>query len=539
MIILGVSGAFGHDAAAALVVDGHVVAACEEERFNRIKRSPKHPAVLAVQHCLAQAGVALEEVDVLALGWDPSLMLSDLRLTANYDAFINDYRLAGFRPPVTHFVPHHAAHAASSWYTAGLDEAAVLVADGQGEVASITIYSASGSGLSERLSYSVPASLGFFYAAITRYLGFGPGSAGKVMGLAAYGEPSYSFPELDFSPSGDGITIPGEQTKFARFAWWLSRLEEIFGVPGRPKSSQLPPVRLRNAAASAQAALERSLGQLARLAVNTTGNRSLVLSGGVALNCSANGRLRASKEFGDVFVFGAAHDAGTALGAALHVAAQHGEPLSQKRATSAFLGADHEIGIAVDLARRLGLHVWQAPNLHDVAARLLNAGKIGGWYQGRSEFGPRALGGRSIIARADRTDIRDRVNRIKHRELWRPMSPALTDSGVRRLGLTGSFDYMIEACWPDGDARSLRKSVAGALHVDGSMRPLVVSDSAHPFHRLLAAAESIFGADAIINTSFNTAREPMVETPEDALRTFVSTDLDFLALGDALVQKPQ
>ena len=540
MRILGISGAFGHDAAAALVEDGVIVAACEQERFNRIKRSSRHPAVDAALSCLSRAALDLEDLDVLVFGWSPDLMPSDSRLVTNLEAFMGDHRWLGRRlPPVT-YVPHHLAHAASSWYLSGLREGAVLVVDGQGEDASITVFSGTSNGLVEQFRYGIPASLGFFYAAMTRYLGFAPGGAGKVMGLAAYGKTIYDFPELDFSQGGTGIEIPSPQAKSQRMSWWLSRFEQVFGPPGKPGLHDLPPQHLRNAAASAQTALERSLFELVQHAVAVVGNRLLVLSGGVALNCSANGRLRRSGVVDDLFVFGAAHDAGTALGAALHVAASVGEPLDRVRRCDAFLGAGHQTGATVDRARRLGLAVHQGSEVDKVAAELVHAGEVGGWYRGRSEFGPRALGGRSIVARADCDEVRDRVNRTKNRELWRPLSPAVTALGASLLNLDGRYDFMIEAHWlPPGNAYQRTGELDGVVHADGSMRPLLVTEPTHPLRALLTACERHHGRSAIINTSFNDEREPMVETPSDALRTFASTDMDFLMLEEALIRKPR
>jgi len=537
--ILGISGAFGHDSSAALVVDGEVVASCEEERFNRIKRSARHPAVNAARACMSQGGFRPEDLDVVAFGWDPSLAPNDSRLVMNRDAFLSDHRWLGSHlPPVT-YVPHHLAHAASGWYTSGLEEGAVLVVDGQGEDVSSTIFAATSQGLVERVRYPVASSLGFFYAAVTRYLGFAPGAAGKVMGLAAYGKVTYDFPELDFTGDAIGISIPGAQDKVERMRWWLRHLEARFGPQGVPGSSELPPRHLRDAAASAQSALERSMGELAGLAVTETGSRSLVLSGGVALNCSANGRLRPAADVDDLFVFGPAHDGGTALGAALQVAASLGEPLVRQRRTDVFLGIEHTIHATVERATRLGLSVLEGVDVAAVAADLMQAGQVGGWYRGRSELGPRALGGRSIIAKASDVGVRDRVNRVKARELWRPLAPALTTSGAAGLQIDGRYDYMVEAVWVPPELRSQADGgLDGVLHADDSMRPLVVTERSHPFHGLLDAAESRHGAAAIINTSFNNEGEPVVETPTDALRTFTSSDMDFLVVEDTLIRKP-
>jgi carbamoyltransferase len=446
------------------------------------------------------------------------------------------------------YIPHHLSHAALGYFTSTFDDAAVLVVDGQGEDVATTIYRARGTQLEEKLRFGISDSLGFFYATITRYLGFSPGSAGRTMGLAAYGSPTYAFPEVQLMEGGYAIRMNGRD-KPSRMRHWMTRLEDVFGpMPsadfsmdrssGLLRSPADLPDHLRNAAASTQAILERCISHLSEIAFKVTGSSNLVLSGGVALNCTSNGRLRETIGRCRLSVSGAVHDGGTALGAALAVAADCGDLDARAVTGSLFLGPSFDPDVALAHARRIGL-VVQPPGdeVEASVGRLLAADKIGGWFRGRSEYGPRALGGRSIVARSDRPSVRDRVNIIKRRELWRPLSPAMTPAAAKALGVDGDgLDHMVEARWI-GDTVSI-EPVSGIVHVDRSIRPLIVREEAHPFSELLAAIEMESGAGAIINTSFNQEYEPIVNSPIDALRTFVTSDLDFLVLENVVLTKP-
>ena len=298
------------------------------------------------------------------------------------------------------------------------------------------------------------------------------------------------------------------------------------------------PVHLRDAAASAQAALERTMLHLARLALDLAGSSNLVLGGGVALNCAANGRLRLALPGVDLFVNGAAHDGGTALGAALAVALPESPAATPRAQRSLFLGPRFDSSATIDRARRLGVRVVADDEGLEQAARLVIDGRIGAWFQGRAEYGPRALGARSIIARADDPTIACRVNRVKGREDWRPLGPAMNAELAEQLLLgENGLEAMVEARWispgvVDGE-------ILGVIHRDDSIRPLFVPDHGHPFSDLIRTLTAEGGLRAIVNTSFNAEHEPLVNSPMDALRTFVSTDLDFLVLGNTLLEKPE
>jgi carbamoyltransferase len=330
---------------------------------------------------------------------------------------------------------------------------------------------------------------------------------------------------------------------------WLHRLEEVFGSAAANEfcmdtstglmrgSAPLVP-HLRNAAASAQSVLERTLHHLADLALELTGSSNLVLSGGVALNCTANGRLRQASGNRGLFVSGAVHDGGTALGAALAIAAEDGAHITPRRSRSLFTGPAFDAGPTIERARRLGLAVDQpSGGVARAVSRRLSDRQIGGWLRGRAEYGPRALGGRSIIARSDLPEIAARVNAIKGREPWRPLAPALNSAAAVAAGIGGEgLDFMVEARWLSGG--SATGPFGGIIHVDESVRPLVV-DSPHPFADLLDAVQNDTGVGVVVNTSFNQEYEPIVNSPMDALRTFAVSDLDFLVLEDTLLSKPR
>ena len=548
MRVLGIGGGFGHDASAALV-DGHtIVAACEEERFTRQKRAVRQVPERSIQACLDLAGAGLSDLDCIALGWNPYLAPDDLRLAASRDVLLAGDRLANERslPPVVE-VDHHLAHAALGWYTSGYDDAAVLVVDGQGEAVSTTIFAAGPDGLKELARFPVRDSLGFFFAAVTRYIGFPPGSAGKTMGLAALGHTVYPFPEIDLCREGYEVRMAGV-SKPERMVSWLRRLTREFGPPGAlhyaiDRSSgllsrplDLPP-HLRDAAASAQGALERAMVHLARLALELAGSSRLILGGGVALNCAANGKLRLALPGVDLFVNGAAHDGGTALGAALAIASPDSTACPPRRRRSMFLGPRFDSSKAVDSACRSGVRVLAEGDGPAQTARLIEEGRVGAWFKDRAEYGPRALGARSIIARADDPTIASRVNRIKGREDWRPLGPAMGRRLADQLLLgEDGLEAMVEARWISADVDGAE--VRGVVHRDGSLRPLLVPERGHPFSDLVRTLGSERGVRAIINTSFNAEHEPLVNSPMDALRTFVTTDLDFLALDNTLLVKP-
>lgn len=557
MRILGLSGSFNtttdpwvpglprgffHDAAAALVQDGEVVAAVEEERRNRIKHTHDFP-LQAVAACLSQAGTDLSGVDEIAFFFAEDFL--DRQLTQQALG-LPELPMPGARGRLAmllgldagddrlHFVPHHIAHAASAFYDSGLRRAAVLVMDGHGETESVSAYRAGPGGLSRVSSLPESASLGQLYFRATRFLGFRLFDEYKVMGLAPYGDPARyraAFRDLyDLSPDG-------------------SFCFEYTGMDARLLSAGICPRRAgeplgaqhRDFAAALQETLESIVLHLARDLLAEVSEDALCLAGGVAQNSTLNGVLARSGMWREIFVHPAANDAGSALGAALYRFAQH-EPDARRRLTSAALGMD----IGTDEQIRQVLEAWSGHlrfEYHeDIAATiapLLAEGAVIGWAQGRAEFGPRALGQRSIVADPRRLKNRIRINElVKHREEFRPLAPAvLAEHAAEYFELPHTrinTEFMTFTVPVRLDKRGI---LAAVTHVDGSARVQTVPPQPTPFRRLISAFARISGVPVILNTSFNNAWEPIADTAGDALRTFLTSDLDALAIGSFLVTR--
>jgi len=550
MIVLGVHGWAGtHDAAAALVVDGRVVACVEEERLVRRKHAVGMRPQTAVQSVLDIGGLSIEDVDVVTCGWDLPRYAAAHRAFGAWNrddaAFVE--AVVGSRPrrtPPVEWVGHHLAHAASTFYPSGFDRAAVLIVDGQGEDRSLSLFEGGHDGLRLVRDWGPACSLGLLYEAATLHCGFNFLDAGKTMGLAAYGQrPQDPLPIAwqgdDFStPVPDGV----EEDDVT--AAWAALFAERFGPPPSPRQCYDP---LRSAmrwehddpaahapdvAAAAQDAVERCMTDIVRYAVAEVGSDHVALAGGVALNCVANGLLR--RECASLFIPPTAHDAGVALGAALLISAQAGDPVTPVQAADLGPSFDTKAVSAVLEAAKLRAFECDDPAVE--AALRLARGEVIGWVQGRMEVGPRALGRRSILARPDTADVKDRVNRIKGRELWRPLAPSVALGQAPELfDIDGEAPFMLLSVDMTDEGR---RRVPAVAHVDGSTRvQTVADDDRDPYSRLLRAMGDETGDSVVLNTSFNAPGEPIVCTPADAIRTYSTMGLDALILGDFVLVK--
>lgn len=558
MHILGIN-AYLHQTSAALIRDGHLVFAAEEERFSRIKKDASFPR-RAVQAALEHARIGFDELDAVAFGWNRGGVtpLHTLRCTLTgqlpvswryaVDALATAARevyqgngrrqLERWFGPLERqrifYVDHHEAHAWSAYALSGFEEATVLVMDGRGATQSSSVYHARGDELRRIRSISYPNSLGSFYEAFTDLLGFERHSdEWKVMGLAAYGEPSYDLRDVIRVTRGgyrvDAHLLCG--------GWWndLSRMTGRFGARRNPEVCITD--EDRDLAASVQRALEEAVFELVRDAVARTGCRKLCLAGGVAMNSKANGRLLASGLVDDVFVQPAATDDGTAVGAALAAHARLGLPVPRYRLTDVYLGPEYSDD---EVRRTLAACKLAAARLADVeptVARLLADGHIVGWFQGRMEFGPRALGSRSILADARRPEMKDRVNDcVKFREAWRPFAPScLEESAGDYFEGCRDAPFMILTFPVRPEKRAL---IPAVTHADNTARVQTVAREANPrYWRLIREFAAITGVPVLLNTSFNLRGEPIVCSPKDAIRTFYSSGLDFLVMGDLLLAK--
>ncbi len=569
--ILGLNAYHG-DAAAALVIDGELVAAAEEERFNRVKHCAGFPA-LAARWCLADAGLAPHDLDHVAVSRDPRANLGRKLLrtirhgaSARYlkgrlenasrirdvgSALAEALGVDELRAQV-HNVEHHQAHVASAFFVSPFEDAAILSLDGFGDFASTMLAEGHGSRFEvlERVLY--PHSLGIFYTAVTQWLGFPDyGDEGKVMGLAPYGRPRYlvkmrELVKLDgplfelgldyFTHDKEGVDMnwdAGEPTISRIFS---DRMVETFGAP-RAEHGELTDLH-RDVAASLQAMLEEAYLHLCEMLWERTRLPNLCLVGGVALNAVANGRVLPETPFERLYIQPAAGDSGTAVGAAFYV---WNQVLGRPRGfvmEHAYTGpefSDEEIRAALEEA---GL---QAERLDDdelfaTVAERIAEGDVVGWFQGRMEFGPRALGHRSIVADPRRGDMKDVLNaRIKHREPFRPFAPSIL---AERCGEWYEQDYpspfMVLVYKTAADKRG---TIPAVNHVDDSGRVQTVEQRIEPrYHRLISEFESLTGVPVVLNTSFN-ENEPIVMTPRDAIETFLQTKMDVLALGNHVVRR--
>jgi carbamoyltransferase len=565
---LGINAAY-HDSAACLVRDGDVVAAAEEERFTRIKHG-KRPVPFsawelpyhAIDYCLATADIELADVDDVAYSYDPYLLLTRRATTvtlplepsagaraglAPWEPLFISYIVNAERQLVDgaphrlrarfrtakesrhwkwHFVEHHLAHEASAFLPSPFADAAVLTLDGRGE-RTATSYGHFAEGSYRRMKQvPLPNSLGLLYEQVTDYLGFLRSSDEyKVMALASYGKPTY----VDWFR--DLIELTGE----GGYVVNAVRLEDRFG-PARARGAPLEQHHF-DIAHSLQAVLEQTVGELARWLRAATGSRNLCMAGGVALNCVLNGRLRDQKIFDRIFVQPAAGDAGTALGAALWIDWCDGTRERSFRMDHAYLGpefSDDEIEAELKRSKQ---KYRRAADVAEEAAALLAGERILGWFQGRMEFGPRALGARSILASPLRSDMQQRLNEIKDREDFRPVAPAVLEEAAAEWFVGGERAPFMLFVFDVAPGKA--HLIPAVRHVDGTARVQTVGVHEQPrYYQVLKAFERRTGVPVLVNTSFNSRGEPVVCTPRDALESFWSTPLDALAIGSFIIEKP-
>ncbi|WP_446213659.1 carbamoyltransferase family protein [Micromonospora sp. IBSANI012] len=543
MRVLGINAIF-HDPAAALVVDGQVVAAAEEERFSRRKHG-KRPVPfsawelpeLSAAWCLSSAGVDVDSLDAVAYSFDPGLCrdAADLGLADPWDWLRVDYArrapqflaaaLPGLDPEKVRFVPHHVAHAASAGLAAppAGDDTAVLVLDGRGEVASHLAGVYRTGELSPLYSQELPHSLGLLYEDLTRHLGFLHSSDEyKVMALASYGRPKHLglLRELVRVTDSGGFHVD-------RIDWAsLAKAAE----PGAELTEDHADL-----AASVQARLEEVILDLARWLYDASGGAStLAMAGGVALNCVANARLAAEGPYRDIWVQPAAGDSGTALGAALHVAGTLGDRATPMSGADLGRGwSDEELEAEL---RRAALPYFRPDSIAAEAARVLADNGIVAWYQGRSEYGPRALGHRSLLAHPGDPATTARMNDVKGREQFRPIAPMVRAERFADIfdGVFPSrymlFVHRVKPEWRD--------RIPAVTHVDGTARVQTVHTDTEPLvAELLAEFERLTGLPVVVNTSLNTAGRPMVDTPREAMELFGSAPVELLALGPFAVRR--
>jgi carbamoyltransferase len=577
MIILGIN-AYHANAAAAILVDGRLIAAVEEERLNRVKYAAGFP-LQAIRFCLDQAGAKLKDVDHIAVPRDPWARLgTKLRFAARMPRFALERarvmrQFAGIREDFAsafeidpaeflaqfHRIEHHTAHMASAYFVSPFDRAAVLSADGLGDFASSMCALGEGPRMRVLGEVTFPHSLGMYYTALTQYLGFWKfGDEYKVMGLAAYGQPEFldEFRRivrfkapLSFRL---GLKYFEHQTQGPEMSWRESDRTPVLGKIFSPYlEERLGPARKpdepltqrhHNLAATMQAALEEVLALYWTDLAERSGQKALCLAGGVAFNCVANGKIFDATPFENVYVQPAAGDAGLSVGAAFAV---HQGILGRPREfvmDHAYWGpqfspaAIRQTVTGIASSDGMAISELSEPELVRTAARHIAAGKIVGWFQGAAEWGPRALGNRSILADPRRAEMKEVLNRrIKHREPFRPFAPSIVEEAVGEFFEKTHPSPFMTFAYP---VRPEKRGVIPApTHVDGTARLQTVSRSASPMYwKLLHAVGEVTGVPVVLNTSFND-NEPIVCTPQEALDCFRRTHMDVLVLGNILLEK--
>jgi carbamoyltransferase len=557
MLTLGINYSQMHDSSACVVRDGELLFAVAEERISRLKHDAGFPK-LAIQACLDFAKVSSSQIDEVCFGWQTAgpVYRRDLKLYStgkwpiSYLNLLNSsrhflsmwhqesgaapYRRAfGAGKTRFRFVDHHLAHALSAYAYSGFDDAAVVVMDGRGAWEATSIWHGRSGKLKHVLTINWPDSLGLFYAQFTGFLGFLPNSdEWKVMGLAPYGRVGVdlsAYIDSEASPYSVHIrNLIGHGSGFTHFS-------SALGPPREPESEISD--HHKNIAFAVQDACEKAMLSVVRMAMARTGAKSLCLAGGVALNSKANGKIVASGMVEKIFVQPAASDDGVALGAALAPYLDGNGRLPSKPMRHGYWGPSFEDDAVEKALLTYKIRHTRLNNAAVAAAQLLSDGKILGWFQGRMEFGPRALGSRSILADPRDPEMNAKVNNaVKFREWWRPFAPSLKKESAPEY-LESAYDspFMILTAQVRPEKRHVIPSVT---HVDGSARPQTVEPEVNPlYYRMIDEFGRITGVPVVMNTSFNLRGEAIVHTPTDAIRTFFSSGMDALVMGSFLVEK--
>lgn len=569
MTILGISAYF-HDSAVALVKDGAVIAAAEEERFNRIKHYNGFP-ILACKFCLEHAGMTINDVDKVVFYEKPFLKFERIiRAHINYapkglrtflkamPTWLKDKlnmrstikrelkNAFGYSPSVE-FCHHHLSHAALAYYTSPFESCAILVIDAVGEDATTSIIKVTRNGFEIMANQMFPHSLGLLYSAFTYYLGFNVNSDEyKVMGLAPYGDKSSEeYKTFKQTIVNDIVAIHDDgniELKEQNFTFMYAdkmvndtRWQRLFGIPKR-NPNEMPTSSHANLALAIQDVTEEIIQKMARYAKDITGEENLCVAGGCALNCAAIGKLYLSSERGSVFVPYAPGDDGAAIGCALIASDCKDRKVSNRAPYWGTSYSDDEVKIALEVAHLQYEYVADYKELCCTVAQELANSHIIGWFQDRMEFGPRALGNRSILADPRQSDMKDKVNaKIKFREPFRPFAPTVIAELANDI-----YDCDVESPYMSVTFNLKRdqREFPAVTHVDYTSRIQTVSSSQNSkFHELLNAFYELTGCPLVLNTSFNVMGEPIVCSPSDAIRTFSESGIDILVMNNFIIRK--
>jgi carbamoyltransferase len=561
MKILGIN-LFGHDAAVALVIDGKLVSAVEEERFSRIKHDSAFPE-RSIKYCLENSQLSLSDIDTVVVTFIPEmwiqgcfleyslayypdskpLLQSKIKLLQKYLDFENYVREQLKYDGKIIFKRHHECHFASSYYLSGFSDSALMSLDGSGEYQTMLLGSGRGTKMVNLQETLLPHSAGYLYDALSVYLGFSfKTGAGKVMGLASYGHPKpYSgvFEKIvTLKPINGTFELDMSYFEFhkRRDVWFSEKLIEALGPP-QAKGQKLGQ-RQFDIAAALQKSVEEIGLNAARYLSKTTGSTNICLAGGVSLNCVMNGRILKETNFGNIFVQPAAGDAGTAIGAALlHFYDENPQEPMGGRLENSYHGPAYSDEEIFDVLKQYPVKISQPDNLEEITAGHIEEGQIIGWFQGHMEFGPRALGNRSILSAPFPAEMKDILNeRVKHREWFRPFAPAILEECLEDYFDCGHITpYMLLVY---NVLEHKKSEIPATAHVDGTGRVQTVREEQNPkFYNLIKEFQKKTGVPVILNTSFNVQGEPVVCTPEDAVKCFIGTEIDVLVLGNYIVYK--
>src|SRR3989344_3367883 len=561
--ILGLNSAY-HESSACLIKDGKIIAAVEEERFNRKKQSkyarvdnPDELPINAIDFCLKKTGITLKDVDHIGFSFSPAKRLRNKyfeeKVTAGSwgsnegeDLFYQKLmqipqklsELYGINVKGKfRWIDHHTSHAGSAFFVSPFEEAAILVVDGIGEFESTTLYKGKGNKIKRIRSITYPHSLGFLWEKLSQFLGFSEYDACKVMGLASYGNPKKYYNQLMsfVKVNSRDFNIDHNVVKFRIDDY--RELEKLLGSKRQPNEE----IEERHAdiAAALQRITEEILIKLANYIYRETRLENICLAGGVALNCVANSVLIEKTPFTNIYIQPVAHDAGTAIGAAYFIWNQQlGNPRSFVMNHSYF-GPDYSKEEIIKVLEENNLKFTEPEDIEKTAAKLVSEGNVVGWFQGKMEMGPRALGNRTLLADPRNPKIRDILNmKVKHREYFRPFAPSVlmdkAEDWFRIPKKSISSDFMLFAYDVFGDKKLL---IPAVTHVDGTSRIQTVREETNPkYYKLIQEFEALTGVPIVLNTSFND-REPIVCSPQDAVNTFLKTRIDYLAIGDFLLSR--
>lgn len=563
-VILGLGCSSGHDSGASLIIGNKLVAAIEEERLTRTKHDSTYP-YKSIRFCLERENINSDQVDTVVIGWDPhghlwkkfgflfrgsvhpQVMHRKINFLRNlYFGPLNDGKITQqlFPNAQIKFIEHHQAHAASAFFASPFDKASIISLDGRGEWSTGMLGLGEGTKITTIQESFWPQSLGLLYLAFTRYLGFGNYDEYKVMGLAAYGKPTYidemrenvfRFDKNNIFHVNSDYVQHQSYSSCDKGVYWTSRVEEIFGSARKPDEEITE--NHMNIANSLQTRLNEVGVEIAEHLLNLTSINELCLSGGVCLNGVMNYHIQKKLSLENIFIQPASNDGGISLGAALY--AYHGLYGNQKKIefNHAYWGSDYSNEEIEKELTSYGIPAYKLTDTAGTAAKLLTDGKIIGWFQGRSELGPRALGSRSILADPRPSENKDVVNaRIKFREEFRPFAPSVLEEYCNQwFELENSSPYMLMIPKVREEKRGIIQAVT---HVDGTARPQTVSKHTNPkYYSLIESFYKLTECPMILNTSFNVKGEAIVENPSDAIRCFFSTGLDYLIIGDFIVSK--